>query len=132
MLPATIQLPPLKQGDTWHGFTIPRFDRCGENMPEKLVSAELSFRLRDAPANQPAALILADEITIVDAAAWHIEVGPVHYDFTQHLQPGVYNWDLQTTDAADVRRTTHCGSIEVIADTTRPAPETLKAPHYNA
>lgn len=126
MKPAELDLGTIVQGDTWQGFTVPEVKKCGQNMDSPLAQVRLQFKRADAVAvgAAPTAALSLDsdadtEISILDPATWAIQVGPVDYTDMESVGAGVWNWDLETTDVAGVRRTLYKGTITVVADVTQ-------------
>jgi len=113
MKPENITLEPFVAGDHWEG--IPALTIQINNAPP--ASALGSVRLRFTKDERTTEVVELssedDEITIVDAAAWEISIPE---QAVPGLTAGKWRWNLETTNAAGVVKTSVEGTQKVLRD----------------
>lgn len=57
-------------------------------------------------------------ITTATAGAWDFTIGPITAAQTATLDPGLYLYDIETTDSAGTVRTEFSGIWEILSETT--------------
>ena len=110
--PASQNLEDVVEGDTWLGLTSVTITVDGSPPGDALASVAMTFK--KSKRSGPASLELVSsgsEITLTDAANWIFAVAEVT---PFPLKPGVYVYDVQTTDDQGVIQTYLEGEIEVL------------------
>ena len=110
MTPGEVELSAVAYGDTWNGIAEVTVAIGGNPPSANLASVEMEFRPKNIQSKVALTLSSPDDITIVDAANWEIQVPAQDLG----LDAGVYTWYLKTTDADDVTKTYLKGTIEVL------------------
>jgi len=115
-LPDTWNIPAIKTGDTWDGFTISGVTVNSANPANTLSNVAIQFRT--APGASTVALELnttTSGITINNATTWNCTVNSM----TVSLDPDTYWWDMQFTDSAGKIKTYLEGKWPIVRDVTR-------------
>ena len=85
---------PIYSGDTWPGIPSISIRPNGEIPAISVASAKLIFfKAEDGPQTPSLTLTSPDEITLVNAAAWELDIPPVILD----LAPGEWTFRFSTT-----------------------------------
>jgi hypothetical protein len=89
---------PVYAGDTWPGIPSISIRPNGEIPAISVASAKLIFfKAEDGPQTPSLTLTSPDEITLVDAADWELDIPPVILD----LAPGEWTFRFSTTAAGE-------------------------------
>lgn len=115
--PAQLNLQPVVRGDTWVGVSSINITVDEVPPTDDLSFARIQFR-KEVDSN-PAGATLDTEtggIVILSASNWQISLPEQKLP----LESGQWGWDLETTDSTGRTKTYLAGTLEVIADYSRP------------
>lgn len=112
MKPGKLTLEPFTEGDSWDG--IPAFTLTVNGVPPASPIDTVTMRFKKS-GSQPSEIITLssadDEITIVDAAGWEIEVPQ---QIVAGLTYGKWDWRIRITDDEGVIKTYVADTIEIL------------------
>jgi len=114
-LPERYCLPSILTGDTFPGLTVDSITINGAAPTSALASVRMDFRTAPAATSADLSLSNGSGITIDDAANYGFTVDA----FDVALDPALYYFDIETTDADGTIRTYLKGTWQVSRDVTR-------------